>query len=177
MSAPASADAKNLKIAVITPFHKTAPEPNHIESMVAAHTASKATLIFCRRIFRHLDGAVLDVTEPPEDDFRHVDSSCWLILRATFPVLDAWRVPKNAAFIGDRIFFQHALRARYPIVSTSLRTVNYRTKFPMHYLKAGIPIPPGAHSQGKMRAAYQALAKPDRIAALTEAISFYPNFY
>lgn len=151
-------------------------EPTHIESMVAQQAASQAALITCRRIFRRLDGTVLSITEPPENDLRHVDGNCWLIMRAAFPLLAAWRIPKFAAFIGDRIFYQKAVRDRYAIAATGLRTVNYRTKYPSHYLNAGIAVPHGAYPRGKMQAAYQELIRPERIAELTEAIGFFPTF-
>jgi hypothetical protein len=150
-------------------------EPNHVESMLATQAATGAALVACQRVFRHLDGSVLPMTEPPEDDFRHVDSNCWLVMRKAFPLLAAWRVPKCAGFIGDRIFYQKALRERYAIASTRLRTVNYRTKFAAHYIAAGVPVPEGAYPQGNMRAKYEEFLRPARIAEITEAIGFYPK--
>jgi cellulose synthase/poly-beta-1,6-N-acetylglucosamine synthase-like glycosyltransferase len=150
-------------------------EPNHVESMLATQATTRAPLIACQRIFRHLDGSILKMTEPPEDDFRHVDSNCWLVMRKAFPLLAAWRVPKLAGFIGDRIFYQKALRERYAIASTRQRTVNYRTKFASHYIAAGLPVPEGTYPPGILRAKYEEFARPDRIADITEAIGFYPK--
>jgi cellulose synthase/poly-beta-1,6-N-acetylglucosamine synthase-like glycosyltransferase len=152
-------------------------EPNHIESMLATQAASKAALIICQRAFRQIDGAPLRVTETPEDKLRHVDSNCWLIMRPAFALLSAWRVPKFASFIGDRIFYQKALRDRYAIAATGQRTVNYRTKFASHYINAGVPVPPGAYPPGKLHAKYRDFTNPARIAEITEAIGFYPKLY
>jgi hypothetical protein len=151
-------------------------EPNHLEAMAAAHIATRAPLVACRRIFRHLDGTRLDFVESAEDELQHVDTNCWLIARPAFALFASWRLPKIAAFIGDRIFFQNAVRQRYRIAGVRHRTVNYRTKHPGHYLKAGLEIPPGAYTIPDLKAKYAALAEPAAIAEIVDAVGFYPRY-
>jgi glycosyltransferase involved in cell wall biosynthesis len=150
-------------------------EPDHLERMVAAHLTAQAPLVACRRKFRHLNGEMLNFTETAEDEFRHVDTNCWLICRPAFGLLERWRIPKLAAFIGDRIFFQNAVRQRYRIVGANQRTVNYRTKQPGHYRKAGIEPPPGAYTVPQLRAHYASIRAPAAMAEIVNAIGFYPR--
>jgi glycosyltransferase involved in cell wall biosynthesis len=150
-------------------------EPNHLDSMVALHRSTQAPLIAAQRIFRHLDGSVLPTTEAQEDNFTHVDTNCWLVMRPALALLGALRIPKFASFVNDRIFFQKAVRDRYAIAATRLRTVNYRTKYPVHYVNAGVALPEGAYEPTRLMANYIEFSKPERIAELAAAIGFYPK--
>jgi glycosyltransferase involved in cell wall biosynthesis len=152
-------------------------EPAHIETMAAAQRASNADLVACQRIFRHLDGSILSISEAAEDQLQHVDANCWLIMRRAFPLLANWRMPRFASFIGDRVFYQRARRERYRIAATGQRTVNYRTKYPSHYHQAGLAVPEGAYPPGKVAAEYAQLNAPGRVAELTEAVGFYPKLF
>jgi glycosyltransferase involved in cell wall biosynthesis len=151
-------------------------EPNHLEAMAATHTASRAPLVACRRHFRHLDGSSLNVTEAAEDRLQHVDTNCWLICRPAFALLSRWLLPKIAAYGGDRIFFQSAVRQRYGIAGSTNRTVNYRTKHPSHYMQAGVDVPAGAYTIPQLKAQCAALADPAAIAEIVNAVGFYPRF-
>jgi hypothetical protein len=151
-------------------------EPEHLETMVAAHHASGAPLIACQRILRHLNGEALPVTEPLEDHLQHVDANCWLVCRPAFPLFQTWRVPKSICHKGDRVFFQTAIRGRYPIVSTRKRTVNYRTKYPDHYRRAGLPVPPGAYTESDLQAQSAGFRTLADIASVVDSLGFFPNF-
>ncbi len=151
-------------------------EPEHLETMVAAHQASGAPLIACQRILRHLNGAALPVTEPLEDRLLHVDANCWLVCRPAFPLFQAWRVPPLICHKGDRVFFQKAVRERYQIFSTQKRTVNYRTKYGDHYRRAGQAVPPGAYSPEDIQAQSAGFRNLADIASVVESLGFFPNF-
>ncbi len=118
-------------------------EPNHIESLVAAASASGFSLAACKRRFVDLQGAPLDVTEKDEELGNHIDTSCWLILRPAYHLLRTWLMPKEFSPICDRIFFYKVMHDRLRIALTNSRTVNFRTQYVLHYRAAGVTPPPG----------------------------------
>jgi glycosyltransferase involved in cell wall biosynthesis len=151
-------------------------EPVHLERMVAAQERGKTPLVTCKRTFRHLDGSVLPYTEQPEDRFQHVDTNCWLITRPAFALLSAWRVPKRACTLADRIFLAKARHDRIAITETQHRTIHYRTKYVAHYLGAGIPVPNGAYTEDNQKDAYAYLLSVDGVVEIVAAVGFYPRF-
>jgi hypothetical protein len=151
-------------------------EPVHVERLAAAHERSKNPLVACKRTFRHLDGSVLPYTEPAEDRFSHVDSNCWLVTRAAFALLPVWRVPKRAASLADRIFFEKVRHERFAITETQHRTINYRTKYIAHYQGAGMAVPQGAYTHDTMKDAWAYLMSVDGVAETVAAVGFYPRF-
>ena len=150
-------------------------EPDHLEIMVAAQRATGAPLVACFRRFRHLDGSNLDMTEPIEDNMTHVDANCWLICQPAFPLLAAWRVPKSISYIADRIFFQKAMRERYRISFTKARTVNYRTKNPLHYAAAKVAAPAGAYAREELDRLYAGGLNRAARAEIVDAVGFVPR--
>jgi hypothetical protein len=150
-------------------------EPDHIEKMTAVFQQTRAPLVSCKRTFRHLDGSVLHVTESAEDRFLHVDTNCWLVNRSAFSLFPAFRVPKQCGIIGDRVFFKKAQLERFPITQTNLRTVNYRTKYPDHYQKAGVALPEGAYTKDDMREAAAYLQTVQGVEETVAAVGFYPR--
>jgi len=150
-------------------------EPVHLDRMVAAYERSKNPLVSCKRTFRHLDGSVLRCTEPGEDRFAHVDANCWLITRPAFPLLSMWRLPKKASALADRIFLEHVRRERFAITETQQRTVNYRTKYVMHYKLAGVPVPEGAYKGDAVKEGMGYLRSVAGAAEVVAAIGFYPR--
>ena len=50
--------------------------PDHIETMLAEHRASKAPIVGCKRHLMDAEGAPLNVFEKWEEQHRHVDTSC-----------------------------------------------------------------------------------------------------
>ena len=118
-------------------------DPIHIESMVAAHTASGFSLVASKRKFVDLQGNPLDISEKDEERGNHFDTSCWLILRPAFHLLRTWLMPKELSPLCDRIFFYKVRHDRLKMAVTNCRTVNFRTQYLSHYQAAGIPPPPG----------------------------------
>jgi hypothetical protein len=150
-------------------------EPVHLDRMVAAHERSKNPLVSCKRTFRHLDGSVLRCTEPGEDRFTHVDANCWLITRPAFSLLQMWRLPKKASALADRIFLEHVRRERFAVTETQQRTVNYRTKYVMHYQSAGVPVPEGAYTGNAVKEGFGYVRSVAGAAEVVAAIGFYPR--
>ena len=119
-------------------------DEDHIAKMVAGHVYSGHPLVACKRRFCDLDGQVLAITEGEEERHRHVDTSCWMLFRPAFGLLKAWLMPKPLSPVCDRIFFHAVLNARLPITGADCRTVNFRTRYALHYEAAGRTAPPGA---------------------------------
>jgi len=151
-------------------------EPVHLERMAAAQQRGKTPLVTCKRTFRHLDGSVLPYSEPAEDRFAHVDTNCWLITRAAFALLPAWRCPKRAAVLGDRIFLAKARHERFAITQTQHRTVNYRTKYMAHYQGAGTPVPEGVYTHDNLKEPFAFMMSVNGVVETVDALGFYPRF-
>jgi len=150
-------------------------EPMHLERMAAAQERGKTPLVSCKRTFRHLDGSVLTYSEPAEDRFSHVDTNCWLVTRDAFPLLPVWRIPKRAAALGDRIFFEKARHERFAITETQHRTVNYRTKHLAHYRGAGFPAPPGVYEHNALKDAFNFVRSVQGVVETLAVTGFYPR--
>ncbi|MDR3521278.1 MAG: hypothetical protein P4L54_06655 [Acidocella sp.] len=148
----------------------------HLAKLVEAQQSTGAPLVSCKRTFCDIEGRVLPVTEPEEDKFQHVDTNCWLIMRPAFPLFYRWRIPKPAAVIGDRVFFQNAQRERYQITETHHRTVFYRTKYPDHYKRANVPMPEGAYETDEVLKAYAYLMTLPGAIEMTSMVGFFPKF-
>jgi hypothetical protein len=117
----------------------------HIEKMVT--TAAKyqnVHLVSCRRRFYDIHCNDLGITEPDEDLLRHVDTNCWLVLRAAFSLLRFWLLPKSLSTIGDRLFLAKIVHDGFRHIATKERTVGYRTLWASHYMQAGLAPPPEA---------------------------------
>jgi hypothetical protein len=150
-------------------------EPDHLDIMAATQRETGAPLVACFRRFRHLDGSDLEMTEAVEDNMTHVDANCWLICRPAFPLLGGWRVPKSISYIADRIFFQRAVRERYRIGFTQKRTVNYRTKNPLHYAAGQVAAPAGAYDREELNRLYAGVLNRSARAEIVDAIGFVPR--
>lgn len=148
-------------------------DEDHIAKMVAGHAHSGYPLVACKRTFRDLEGNVLAVTEGEEERHRHVDTSCWLLFRPAFGLLKAWLMPKPLSPVCDRIFFHAVLHARLPITGASCRTVNFRTRYALHYEAADRPAPAEAKVIGaSVDAANAYLASEAGAAAFQAALGF-----
>jgi hypothetical protein len=150
-------------------------EPMHMERMAAAQARGKTALVSCKRTFRHLDGSVLTYSETAEDRFAHIDTNCWLVTRAAFPLLPVWRIPKRAAALGDRIFFEKARHERFAITETQHRTVNYRTKHIAHYRGAGVPVPDGVYEHDALKDAFNYVRSVQGVVETLAVTGFYPR--
>jgi len=149
--------------------------PDHIETMLAEHRASKAPIVGCKRHLMDAEGAPLNVFEKWEEQHRHVDTSCWLITRPAFSVFSAWLMPKPLGAVGDRVFFQKTLQSGHPVWISARRTVHYRSVYKAHYLLAGRQVPEGAKDGGEHHAAVAFLASPEGQAECRARLGFVPN--
>jgi glycosyltransferase involved in cell wall biosynthesis len=151
-------------------------DSTHIQGLIEAHEAnSQISLISCKRRFYDLQGRQLRITEPDEDANRHVDTSCWIIFRPAFALLQAWLMPKVLAPICDRIFRQKADHDRFQRFATDNRTVNYRTFHAMHYHNAGVSVPAGAKSGLLSQEIINYLCSREGVNEVANSMGFYPS--
>lgn len=147
-------------------------EPGHVEAMIAGLRPGRP-LVACKRNFVDAGGQPLGVREHEEELHRHVDTSCWLIARPAFALLTAWLMPKPLSPVCDRVFFHKAVRSGFGITAADCRTVNFRTRYGVHYGRDGRAAPDGAKSSADIiRAANDYLASAAGAAAFRDAMGF-----
>jgi glycosyltransferase involved in cell wall biosynthesis len=152
--------------------------PGHLASLVDAHGRTGAPVVSSFRSFHKPDGTRMEVTEIDEDQLQHVDTSCFLLHRSVFEVLQVWtRMPPRARLISDRVFLGALRHARFAIFSTRERTVAYRTLYETHYTAAGLPLPAGYKPQDVLKPAIDWLATKEGVTESVERLGFWPLSY
>jgi hypothetical protein len=118
--------------------------PNHLSSLLELHKQTQAAVCCSWRTFHRPDGTQLPIgVEPGERRFHHVDTSCFVLHRSTFPVLSVWhQMPRPLGPIGDRVLRIALERARFAFAFSKLRTVAFRSQYEAHYKMAGETPPP-----------------------------------
>ena len=148
-------------------------DDHHIETMVAGHLGDGAPLVACKRAFHDLDGGALAITEHEEEVHRHVDTSCWLLMRPAFALLATWLMPNALSPVCDRIFFHAVLNSRLAITAAACRSVHFRSRYTVHYEAAGCPPPPGSkNTADAVAAANIYLASAEGTAAFERMCGF-----
>lgn len=120
--------------------------PNHLQSLLTLQSITKASVCSSFRTFHKEDGTELSgIEESDEQTLRHVDTSCYLIHRNAFNVLDVWiKMPKQLSIIGDRVFRTALHNARHQFAFSRQKTVAYTTLWKAHYQAAKLPTPDNA---------------------------------
>jgi len=118
-------------------------EDFHLSSLLELHASGGYDVCCSFRNYYTLEGELLtSVTEPDEDNFTHVDTSCFLVHRNGFGSNTIWfSMPIELSPICDRVFFKGLRFARYRVGFSLLRTVAFRSQYEFHYLSAGINPP------------------------------------
>jgi len=116
---------------------------NHLSSMYKKYLSSKFNIITSFRFIFSLEEKLLyGMPERAELDLKHVDTSCYLLHKNVFDLIDIWKnMPKELSPCCDRVFFKGILSKKYSYVSTKLQTVAFRSQYKAHYLGANQPPP------------------------------------
>jgi hypothetical protein len=120
-------------------------ERAHVERMVALHRATGAPICTASRMICRVNGSPMFADKESDGDL-HTDTSCLFVTREAFRLLPFWAfIPRSAAAIGDRVFWtmvrnSHGLERAH----CRLRTVNYRTRYAVHYRAINEEPPPEA---------------------------------
>ena len=114
-------------------FHK-----DHLKSLINLYNNTKANICCSKRTFHHMNGKELYISEMPEDEFEHVDTSCFLIHNSAFELTKIWEnMPKILSPICDRIFYKSIfIHKKYSVAFSNLRTVAFRSQYLSHYKSA-----------------------------------------
>ena len=83
-------------------------------------------------------------------------------------------MPKEIAFLGDRIFLMAAMKSNYAIDFTDGRTVAYRTAHALHYIDCRLPAPPGSKAGLDYTAINRYLTDPANHEHLFSTLGFVP---
>lgn len=149
--------------------------PGHLASLLALNAQSGRAVCTALRSFHALSGAPLPVCDADEDALRHVDTSCFLIHRTAFALLDIWlTMPPVLSPICDRVFLAHLLHRGQQPISSQQRSVAFRCRYAAHYRAAGVEPPPDAKPDGFADAVWTWLRSPQGIAASVESMGFWP---
>jgi hypothetical protein len=111
-------------------------------------------LVVARRHMLRPDGSILSINVPEDDNARHIDTSCYVFYRTAFDVGLKWSfIPKQLAFMDDRVFFAMLVIANLKIVFNQSKTVGYACLWEAAYRKAGEVPPPNCRNVEDHRAA------------------------
>jgi len=137
----------------------------------------KSPITSCFRSFYKTDGQKLLVSEKDENEFRHVDTSCYLINRVSFDILDIWlKTPKKLSAIGDRIFFAAIKWKGYKMSFTKKRTVAYRSRLNVHYKNEDLKNL-DLKSPDEMKKSFAYLLTKEGRFDCINSIKFWPKIY
>lgn len=148
---------------------------NHLVSLLQLWNKTKAPVCCAMRTFHHLNGEMMRVADNDENEFKFVDTSCYLIHRDAFDCLDIWhKMPSELSPICDRVFYSTILHNRYSIAFSKLRTVAFRTQYKSHYkhLKSNVP---NDLKDRVWEAPYQYLRTFKGVRETIEKIGFFPS--
>lgn len=120
-------------------------DPQHVGLMRRSAQASGCEVVFATRRLVLIDGRVCPFDDRDVIDRRHVDTSCFFISRRASWLHALWAVVSPVWEACDRLVFS-AIRSYgvdHEWVSTA--TVNYESRWGLHYKGAGLPPPADEH--------------------------------
>ncbi len=117
--------------------------PEHVATLVALHQKSGAAVISSSRNLHRLDGTLLGLC-PDVNGRDFVDTNCFFLTRAAFPVVPTWwMMAPHLHAIDDRAILANIRQRNLSHAHSHVPTVAYRTAFKFHYLRFGETPPPG----------------------------------
>ena len=118
-------------------------DPEHINTLVQLHKISRADVVTSARNLHRLDGSLLGKCIEV-DGKNFVDTSCILLTRKAFNIIQVWWMmsPKFHA-IDDRVVWAYIKKRNLSVVHSAKPTVAYRTAFVNHYRNFGEEPPQG----------------------------------
>jgi hypothetical protein len=110
-------------------------EANHVSSLHDAITRYRSDIAVSRRALIRLDGSVLDPLDPESDGFRFADTGTVMLSRAAIDIASLWAtLPTELWGAGDQFIWAAINNRGLKISRTEIPTVNYKTKWAVHYL-------------------------------------------
>jgi len=119
-------------------------EPAHVQTMIQLHKRTGADVCTASRTICRVDGSPM-FFDKESDGAAHVDANCLFFARPAFHLLPFWAfIPLSHAALGDRVFWQMVKHTPTSHAHSEARTVNYRSRYAVHYRAIGEAPPPGA---------------------------------
>jgi glycosyltransferase involved in cell wall biosynthesis len=84
---------------------------DHIEGCLQAASRFPCDYVVTKRQFARVDGSVLPYRLREDENFNHIDTSCFFLLKGAFHTVPRWLLmPQEVAALGDRVYAR-SLRA------------------------------------------------------------------
>lgn len=113
-------------------------EPNHVSSLHGAILSDASDIGVSRRTLRRLDGTMLDALDPESDGQRFADTGTVMLRRSAIDIAALWTtLPRELSGAGDQVIWAAIKSRGFKISRTSLPTLNYKTKWAVHYRGRG----------------------------------------
>jgi hypothetical protein len=117
--------------------------PEHISTLVQLHKQSGAAVVTSARNLHRLDGTLLGKCFEV-DGKKFVDTSCLMLTRRAFDIIQAWwLMPPKYHAIDDRVVWSQIRKSNLRTIHSGNPTLAYRTAFSNHYRKFGEEPPAG----------------------------------
>lgn len=141
-------------------------ESGHVSSLFDAMSESKADVAVSRRALRRLDGSILEALDSESDAVRFADTSTMMLARSAIEISTLWiTMPQQLSGAGDQIVWAAINQRGLKVARTGIPTMNYVTKWDVHYSGRGEVAPQGAVDLGIVRASeefWKAMPEIDR---------------
>lgn len=141
-------------------------EPNHASSLYGAIMRDGADIGASRRALRRLDGSVLAPLDPESDGLRFADTGTVMLRRTAIEIAALWAtLPVELSGAGDQFIWAAMNNRGLKIARTDIPTMNYKTKWAVHYAGRGETPPPGTVDLTIVReseAYWQTLSETDK---------------
>jgi tetratricopeptide (TPR) repeat protein len=117
-------------------------QEDHVSRCIEASERNEdCDYVIAQRNLCRLDGSVMDIADPPIA--THVDTSCFFLLPRSYQIIPHFALmPIELSPICDRVFYWALKAEKLKPQVVRERTVNYYSKWPDHYRKAGDTPPP-----------------------------------
>jgi hypothetical protein len=150
----------------------------HLPSLLRLWEKRQSAACSSFRTFHDAAGNDLNIQEPAEDEFRHVDTSCLLLHSSGFECLTVWLdMPKLLGPVCDRVFLAALLHRKLKIFSTRARTLAFRTQYRYHFDLARLPVPEGAKGDEELQRPTDYMLSLEGVSDCVRTLGFWPPTY
>ncbi len=117
-------------------------EPGHIAHLLEAHAKTRAPFVTSGRIIRGVDGTVLLPQGQTSDGADIADTSTMMFTKEAFASLQLWgSMPDELSANCDTFVFKGVQALGFAHWHTGQPTVNFTSRYALHYRAAGAPVP------------------------------------
>jgi hypothetical protein len=108
-------------------------DPDHIESLIKLHEATRAPILTSRRSLHRLDGSYMALCLTSDGE-QFCDTSCLMLMRPAFHLASVWALMDPSQHpIDDRVVWQRILQSGLARAHTGKPSVGYRATLANFY--------------------------------------------